>query len=80
MNPCNSTHKPRVFEGQRLAKAASLAPLKPARRVGHDPTYEKDMILLNKNRFVLVIPLALFTNRSDYIIRRFNASSTKVTT
>jgi hypothetical protein len=52
--PCNSTHKPRGFEGQRLAKAASFALLKPARR--HNPTYEKDMILLKKSRFVLVIP------------------------
>jgi hypothetical protein len=46
IEPCNSTHKPRVFEGRRLAKAASFVSLKPARRVGHDPTYEKDMILL----------------------------------
>ena len=55
--PCNSTHKPRVFEGQRSAKAASFALLKPARR--HNPTYEKDMILLKKSRFVLVIPLGV---------------------
>jgi hypothetical protein len=46
IEPCNSTHKPRVFEGRRLTKAASFVPLKPARSVGHNPTYEKDMILL----------------------------------
>ena len=55
--PCNSTHKPRVFEGRRLAKAASFVLLKPARR--HNPTYKKDMILLKKSRFVLVIPLGV---------------------
>jgi len=59
IEPCNSTHKPRVFEGRRLAKGASFVALKPARRVGHNPTYEKDMILLKKNRFVLVIPLGV---------------------
>jgi hypothetical protein len=46
IEPCNSTHTTRVFEGRRLAKAASFVPLKPARSVGHNPTYEKDMILL----------------------------------
>jgi hypothetical protein len=55
MEPCNSTHKPRVFE----AKAASFAPSKTVSSVGHDPTYEKDMILHNKNRFVIVILLGV---------------------
>jgi len=34
-------------------------PLKLAKSVGHDPIYEKDMVLLNKNRFVIVIPLGV---------------------
>jgi hypothetical protein len=34
-------------------------PLKLAKSAGHDPIYEKDMVLLNKNRFVIVIPLCV---------------------
>jgi hypothetical protein len=34
-------------------------PLKLAKSTGHDPIYEKDMVLLNKNRFVIVIPLGV---------------------